>query len=131
MDDSGCRHGGCTLSGCVTQSRYNTMLSQQQAIEASLRQQMAMLPASLQAEINADQVKIQQLENGIRVSMSSDLLYPSGAVAISHQGRAALTSQANHCLRGKALQEVPGLLCFVRSRSNSKYAIRASTEGSL
>jgi len=79
------------LSGCVTQSRYNTMLTQQQAIEEAQRQQMAMLQASLQAEINADQVKIQQLENGIRVSMSSDLLYPSGSVGISHQGRAALT----------------------------------------
>jgi hypothetical protein len=66
------------LSGCVTQSRYNTMLAQQQAIEEAQRQQMALLQASLQAEINADQVKIQQLENGIQVRMSSDLLYPSG-----------------------------------------------------
>ena len=79
------------LSGCVTQSRYNTMLSQQQAIEAAQRQQMATLQASLQSEIDADQVKIEQLENGIRVRMSSDLLYPSGSVMLSHQGRAALT----------------------------------------
>jgi chemotaxis protein MotB len=70
------------------------MLTQQQALEEALRQQMATLQASLQAEINADQVKIQQLENGIRVSMSSDLLYPSGAVTISHQGRSALAKVA-------------------------------------
>jgi len=79
------------LSGCVTQSRYDTMLSQQQAIEAAQRQQMATLQASVQTEIDADQVKIEQLENGIRVRMSSDLLYPSGSVVLSHQGRAALT----------------------------------------
>jgi outer membrane murein-binding lipoprotein Lpp len=71
-----------TLSGCVTQSHYDTMLSQQQAIEAAQRQHMAALQASLQSEINADQVKIEQLENGIRVRMSSDLLYPSGSVAL-------------------------------------------------
>ena len=69
-----------SLSGCVvTQSKYNTMLQQQQALEASLRQ-----------EISADQVKIEQLENGIRVRMSSDLLYPSGDVNLNPQGRAAL-----------------------------------------
>ncbi|HEV7733872.1 MAG TPA: hypothetical protein VGR62_17010 [Candidatus Binatia bacterium] len=68
-----------TLGGCVMQSTYNSMLAQQQAIEASL-----------QSEIAADQVKIQQLENGIRVTMSEDLLYPSGGVELSRQGRAAL-----------------------------------------
>src|SRR5262249_843823 len=79
------------LSGCVTQSHYDTMLSQQQTIEAAQRQQMAALQASLQSEINADQVKIEQLENGIRVRMASDLLYHSGSIALSPQGRAALT----------------------------------------
>jgi len=83
------------LSGCVTKSSYDTMLSQQQGIEAAQRQQMAALQASLQSEINADQVKIEQLENGIRVRMSSDLLYPSGSVTLSHQGRAALGKVTN------------------------------------
>ena len=67
------------LSGCVTQSKYNTMLQQQQTLEASLR-----------AEISAQQVTIDQLENGIRVRMSSDLLYPSGDVDLNPSGRAAL-----------------------------------------
>ena len=61
------------------QATYNTMLQQQQAIEASLR-----------SEIGADQVKIEQLENGIRVRMSSDLLFPEGGVEVSPKGRAAL-----------------------------------------
>ncbi len=68
------------LGGCVvTESKYNAMLQQQQALEASLR-----------SEISADQVKIEQLENGIRVRMSSDLLYPSGDVDLNQAGRAAL-----------------------------------------
>jgi chemotaxis protein MotB len=71
------------LAGCVMRSTYNTMLQQQQAIEASLR-----------AEIAADQVKIEQLENGIRVSMTSDLLFPEGGAEISPAGRAALDKVA-------------------------------------
>jgi chemotaxis protein MotB len=67
------------LGGCVMQSTYNTMLQQQEAIEASLR-----------SEIAADQVKIEQLENGIRVTMSDQLLYRSGAVELHPSGRAAL-----------------------------------------
>jgi chemotaxis protein MotB len=67
------------LGGCVFQSTYNNMLQQQQAIESALR-----------SEIAADQVTIEQLENGIRVRMSSDLLFREGGVELSQQGRAAL-----------------------------------------
>jgi chemotaxis protein MotB len=67
------------LSGCVTKSHYNAMLQQQETLEAALR-----------AEIAADQVKIEQLENGIRVQMSNDLLYHSGSVELHPKGRAAL-----------------------------------------
>jgi chemotaxis protein MotB len=71
------------LSGCVMQSTYNKMLAQQQAIETSLR-----------TEINADQVQIEELEDGIHVRMSSQLLYREGAVELSPQGRAALNKVA-------------------------------------
>jgi len=74
----------CT-SGCVSATHYNNMMQQQEALEASLR-----------SEIDADQVKIEQLENGIRVRMSSDLLYPSGAVDLHPKGRAALDKVAGH-----------------------------------
>jgi len=71
------------LGGCVMQSTYNSMLQQQQAIEASLH-----------SEINADQVQIEELKDGIRVRMSSQLLYREGAVELSPQGRAALNKVA-------------------------------------
>ena len=68
------------LGGCVvTQTKYNNMLAQQQALEASLR-----------SEINSQQVEIEQLKDGIRVRMSGDLLFPEGGVDISPQGHAAL-----------------------------------------
>ena len=67
------------LGGCVFESTYNSMLQQQESIEAALR-----------SEINADQVEIEQLKNGIRVRMSSDLLFREGGVELSEAGRSAL-----------------------------------------
>jgi len=61
------------------------MLQQQQALEGSL-----------QSEINADQVKIEQLEDGIRVRISGELLYHSGSVMLSPSGRQALSKVAPH-----------------------------------
>lgn len=71
------------LAGCVTESRYDKMLKQQEQIEASLRK-----------EIADQQVEIEQLKDGIRVSMSSDLLYGSGAVDLHPDGEAALNKVA-------------------------------------
>lgn len=79
------------LSGCVSAGTYNSMLQQQQAIEAALR-----------SEIASDQVEIQQLENGIRVRMSSDLLYRSGSVELSEPGRAALDKVAPQLAQSEA-----------------------------
>ncbi len=83
--------------GCVMQSKYNSMLQQQQAIEASLR-----------SEIGADQVKIEQLENGIRVRMSADLLFHEGGVEISPAGRAALDKVAPTLTTGTFQIDVVG-----------------------
>ncbi len=71
------------LSGCVTKSKYNAMLQQQESLEASLS-----------AEVIAGQVKIEQLENGIRVRMTNELLYRSGSVELHPNGRAALDKVA-------------------------------------
>jgi chemotaxis protein MotB len=67
------------LIGCVPASKYNNMVKQRDALEASLR-----------SEISADQVKIEQLENGIRVRMSDGLLYRSGSTELHPTGKAAL-----------------------------------------
>jgi chemotaxis protein MotB len=72
------------VSGCVTRATYNSMLQQQETLEAALR-----------SEIAADQVKIEQLENGIRVRMSDALLYRSGSVELHPKGREALDKVAS------------------------------------
>jgi len=72
------------LGGCVTRSKYNSMLAQQESLESALR-----------SEIAADKVKIEQLENGIKVRMDDDLLYRSGAVELHPSGRAALDKVAS------------------------------------
>lgn len=72
-----------SLAGCVMQSTYNSMLAQQKAIESALR-----------SEVAADQVEIRQLQDGIQVRMSSDLLYGSGSIELTPAGRAALDKVA-------------------------------------
>jgi chemotaxis protein MotB len=85
------------LTGCVFQSTYNTMLQQQQSLEASLR-----------SEISADQVEIEQLQNGIRVRMSGDLLFHEGGVEISPQGVAALDKAVPTLTSGSYVIDVVG-----------------------
>ena len=72
-----------SLIACVTTQKYNSMLQQQKTLEASL-----------QSEVNADQVKIEQLEDGIRVRMSGELLYRSGSVNLSPSGEKTLSKVA-------------------------------------
>lgn len=86
-----------TVGGCVMQSTYNNMLQQQQAIEASLR-----------SEINADQVEIEQLKNGIRVRMSDGLLYREGGIELTPAGRAALDKVAPQLSSGGMEIDVVG-----------------------
>jgi len=87
------------MSGCVMQSTYNSMLQQQETLEASLR-----------SEIASDQVEIGELKNGIRVTLSDALLYRSGAVELHPNGRAALdkvTSQlSNMAAQGNEIDVV-------------------------
>jgi chemotaxis protein MotB len=85
------------LGGCVMQSTYNTMLAQQQSIEAALH-----------SEIAAQQVEIQQLQNGIRVNMSGALLYGEGVVELTPEGIAALDKVAPQFASGTYQIDVVG-----------------------
>ena len=88
---------GVLLGGCVFQSTYNNMLQQQQAIESALR-----------SEISADQVEITQLQNGIQVRMSSDLLFREGGVDLAPGGRAALDKVVPQLNTGSYIIDVVG-----------------------
>ncbi|HME70348.1 MAG TPA: OmpA family protein [Myxococcota bacterium] len=78
------------MGGCVTQTKYNAMLSQQQQFETTQQQ----LESALQTEVSSQQAEIKVLENGIQVRLSSDLLYASGAVELGAAGRAAIDKVA-------------------------------------
>src|SRR4029079_9748244 len=55
------------LAGCVTQQKYD-------ALEADYQQ----LNQTMSAEIASNQMHITRLQNAIKVSVNSELLFPSG-----------------------------------------------------
>ncbi len=48
------------------------------------------LVTSLEAEVMAGQIEVEQMRDGVRVSLSEDILFPSGASQISEEGREVL-----------------------------------------
>jgi len=67
------------LSACSARQRHEGMAEQRDALAASLR-----------PEIKMDQVKVDDLGNGIRVRITDELLYVPGSVEIDAKGRTAL-----------------------------------------
>lgn len=70
------------LSGCVSQSTY-----QQEVSKAGTYQR---LNTQLQSELGADQAQVTQLQNLVRVSLASSLLFAEGSVQIHPAGEATL-----------------------------------------
>lgn len=70
------------LAGCVPYSTYNQQVQKSQLYE-QLNQQ-------LQAEVNADQVKIQQLQDRLKVTILNEILFPEGGWEINQKGRETL-----------------------------------------
>src|SRR5215469_15945120 len=62
------------LAGCVSQQKYNE--SQQK--NAELEQEYQQLNQQMSAEVGAKNMQITRLQNAIRVSINSELLFPSG-----------------------------------------------------
>ena len=63
------------ISGCVMQKTYD---------------RERQLNAQLQAEVQSDQVQIEQLQDRLRITIEDHILYPSGQASLSHEGRAIL-----------------------------------------
>ena len=70
------------LAGCVPYPTYEQQVQKSQTYE-ELNQQ-------LRAEIAADQVKIQQLQDRVKVTMVDEILFSEGGWEISQKGRATL-----------------------------------------
>ena len=70
------------LVGCVSQSQYNQ--------EAQLAATYQQLDQSLQAEVNADQAKITQLQGELKVTLLNEILFPEGGWQLHRQGEQTL-----------------------------------------
>jgi len=77
------------LAGCVPQQQYNQEVQQVQQLKY-LNATDQQLNQSLQAEVNANQVQIRQLQNRLEVTMVNDILFPEGGWELSERGHRSL-----------------------------------------
>ena len=67
------------LTGCVSQSKYDEVVAQNQ----QLQQQVS----SLSAQVNAAQTQVGRLQSAIKYTVDSDLLFPPGGWEMSAAGK--------------------------------------------
>ncbi len=73
------------IAGCVPQQQYNQEVQQVQHL-TYMDNTYKQLNQNLQAEVNADQVQIQQLQNRLQVTMVNAILFPEGGWELSQNG---------------------------------------------
>jgi chemotaxis protein MotB len=78
------------LAGCVSQQKYNE--SQQK--NADLEQEYQQLNQQMGAEVGAKNMQITRLQNAIRVSINSELLFPSGRWDMSESAKQSIAKVA-------------------------------------
>jgi chemotaxis protein MotB len=67
------------LAGCVSQSKYDDVVAQNQQLQQQL--------ASLSAQVNAAQTQVGRLQSAIKYTVDSDLLFPPGKWEMSAPGK--------------------------------------------
>jgi chemotaxis protein MotB len=77
------------LAGCVPQQQYNQEVQQVQHL-TYLDNTYQQLNQSLQTEVSADQVKIEQLRDRLQVTMVNAILFPEGGWELSQNGQQEL-----------------------------------------
>ena len=78
------------LSGCVSKQTYEE--SQQK--NAELEQEYQQLNQQMSAEVGAKDVQISRLQNAIKVSINSQLLFPSGRWDMSENAKESIAKGA-------------------------------------
>lgn len=78
------------LAGCVSKQTYEE--SQQK--NAELEQEYQQLNQQMSAELNAKDMHISRLQNAIKVSINSELLFPSGKWNMSERAKASIAKVA-------------------------------------
>jgi len=85
------------LAGCVSQQKYDVSqqnLSESQQKNAELEQEYQQLNQSMSAEVAAKQMQITRLQNAVKVSVDSALLFPSGGSEMSMQAKQSIAKIA-------------------------------------
>ncbi len=78
------------LAGCVSQQKYDA--SQQKNSE--LQTEYDQLNQAMSAEVGAKNVQISRLQNAIKVSVNSELLFPSGGWEMPAQAKETIAKMA-------------------------------------
>jgi chemotaxis protein MotB len=78
------------LSGCVSKEKYEA--SQQRNTE--LEQEYQQLQQQMGAELGAQDMQITRLQNAIKVSINSELLFPSGKWEMSDRAKQSIAKVA-------------------------------------
>jgi chemotaxis protein MotB len=101
------------LGGCVSQGTYNQEVQQANTYAAQSRTYQA-LSAQLQKEIQADQVRIKELQGQLTVTLVDEILFASGSAEMHAQGRSTLEKIVG------TLQSVPDKRINVRGYTDNE-----------
>ena len=77
------------LGGCVSQGTYNKEV-QQADVLSTQNNTLQVLTTQLQSEIQADQVRIKQLEGQLTISLIDEIVFNSGSAEMNGKGRSTL-----------------------------------------
>jgi chemotaxis protein MotB len=78
------------LAGCVSQQKYEEVQKKNDELEQEYQQ----LNQSMSAELAAQQMQISRLQNAIKVSVNSALLFPSGGWEMTAQAKESIAKIA-------------------------------------
>jgi len=101
------------LGGCVSQSTYNQEVQTANTYAAQSQTYQA-LNAQLQKEIQADQVRIKELQGQLTVTLIDEILFASGSAEMHASGRATLEKIVG------ALQQATGKRINVRGYTDNE-----------
>lgn len=111
--------------GCVTRGTYGALESDRDQLSnrlaaletanaemeeelVALRARSAMIEEELRDEVVAGQIRIEEVQNGIRVDVSNQLLFASGSANLSPEGREVLDRIAKQLREGNETISVEG-----------------------
>src|ERR1700719_411589 len=108
------------LTACVSQSRYDDVVAQNQ----QLQQQVA----SLSAEVHATQTQVGRLQSAIKYTIDSDLLFPPGKWEMSAAGKKVISKFAHQLAPTQANKLVVKTATPTMPRLAAHYSARASPQ---